>query len=1149
MLKMYIDNEEVVSKNDFTIKEEMLSASSTILNNTYPKSWEQDKDYISRFYYPKDYSKLILNKDTYYPHIDGETIEGSNFQIQADTTLEDSYYFEGNTIQDGTPTPTNPQPIQVVTGNQEIEVCGKNLLDNNAITLGGNWNGSAGTICYPFENQTNRAVVLIPVKPSTSYHITLQQSEWYVMQCMYTTSDYTVIGNALTTNTNEMNTTITTTSNTSYIGFKFKYGSAGTTTMTSSLLSELKLQLEKGQVGTEYEPYIGNTYSINLGKNLLDIPNGTYSNNGITATVDNGVITLNGTATSNSYVNITLIENITISSGSYTYSLNNATTGTTEIRLFDTNNSYTSLWATSVNNKRINNDSRTFNLMSIVTTRGNTLNNLVLKPQVEKGSIATSFSPYFTPIELCKINTYQDRIFKSSGKNLLDLSNYSGRLNCNINEDGSITSNISNSYYCELQYTYLNDFLLANIGKTFTYSMANGISGKFMSVVIFGTRTGGASYQEISSYTGENHVTFTIADDFTNITEIRLRFNRAGTPFTDTTTKVSCLQLVEGGSVLPYEPYLAKGKWYLYKEIGKEIYDGSSDENWQTSGTNPLFYIKLQNDVVYKASVPQYNFCNYFNNASISSTNSVIGYWVLDNSYIRIRPDNTTTSVATFKTWLSTHNTIVYYVLATPTYTEITNEELISQLNSIELIDGLNNISITSSNLSMIMNLHYNYQTEHTNSELIFSGMVKNTNNISLNPREPKYCSLEILDYKTLLSEGKTLDYVISNKTILEAISMVVNSISEYGFELGNVNILNGDEIIGAYSTENKTAYDVLQYLADISSAKWNCRRKDNTNMYIDFYDPTLMPRGKQIEYTNEWACENNLCDIKFNYGTRDYRNKQIILSDEVEGSIEYNDRVVSDGVNKEYTLPYKIATLNKIEIDGIEQSIATKEEKEVGIYADFYYSRDTDTFTSNKLLPYGTLIDVSYTPIIKGREVVQNDSEIDRLTNQLEVNGTISRYENRNDTTDTNKLINIGETYLKYKGEAEITLTIKTENNNLYNVGQVVYFNAPIPELQKDYLVKSKQIQVISSDEDELNIFYTFTLSSSFNAEKEINWFDNQRAKMEGNIGEGEFISRNIDINSKANIIWDNLRVEEVDLPVGANNDLQASLESPLIH
>ena len=49
----------------------------------------------------------------------------------------------------------------------------------------------------------------------------------------------------------------------------------------------------------------------------------------------------------------------------------------------------------------------------------------------------------------------------------------------------------------------------------------------------------------------------------------------------------------------------------------------------------------------------------------------------------------------------------IYYSLATPTYTEITNEELISQLNSIELLDGLNNISITSVNLSSPLKISY----------------------------------------------------------------------------------------------------------------------------------------------------------------------------------------------------------------------------------------------------------------------------------------------------------------------------------------------------------------------------------------------------------------------------------------------------------
>ena len=40
MIKMFIGDEEVVCNKEITITEEMLSTSSTILDNCYPKSWE-----------------------------------------------------------------------------------------------------------------------------------------------------------------------------------------------------------------------------------------------------------------------------------------------------------------------------------------------------------------------------------------------------------------------------------------------------------------------------------------------------------------------------------------------------------------------------------------------------------------------------------------------------------------------------------------------------------------------------------------------------------------------------------------------------------------------------------------------------------------------------------------------------------------------------------------------------------------------------------------------------------------------------------------------------------------------------------------------------------------------------------------------------
>ena len=42
--------------------------------------------------------------------------------------------------------------------------------------------------------------------------------------------------------------------------------------------------------------------------------------------------------------------------------------------------------------------------------------------------------------------------------------------------------------------------------------------------------------------------------------------------------------------------------------------------------------------------------------------------------------------------------------------------------------------------------------------ELYFTGIVKNSADMELNPFKPHYCSVQILDPSTLLSEGTTLD-------------------------------------------------------------------------------------------------------------------------------------------------------------------------------------------------------------------------------------------------------------------------------------------------------------------------------------------------------------------------------------------------------
>ena len=424
------------------------------------------------------------------------------------------------------------------------------------------------------------------------------------------------------------------------------------------------------------------------------------------------------------------------------------------------------------------------------------------------------------------------------------------------------------------------------------------------------------------------------------------------------------------------------------------------------------------------------------------------------------------------------------------------------------------------------------------NGNLIFCGVVKNSGQISLNPREPHYSTLQILDFKTFLSEGETLDFVINDKTITEAINQVIDTISAYGFEVGNINILNPDEKIGAYSTKDKTAYDVFNYLADISQSRWTTRMIDEHQVAIDFYDPTLMTQGTQINYTNTWFKNNNIIDLSYNYGTWDYRNKQVMTSSKVLGNVVQIQTSFYDGYATQLPMEYEVGQIKSIVINGEEKTFLTKDEELIGLTADFYYKPGNNYIEVNTRINQGTRITINYIPLIEGRQIITNANEITRVSTATGVKGVVARYEQRNDATTSTELQKIGQSYIKYKGVPEIKLTVKT-TDNIWNIGQRVYFNAPINELKTTYMVKKKSINYIVTAN---TIFYSYELTSSFNSESAINYFDNQRAKANGNIGEGEFISRNVDIENTANIIFYDTTATSINIT--PNNELQSNLE-----
>ena len=452
------------------------------------------------------------------------------------TGLPDS--LEGKCEQTGTPTPTNPVPINITTGRQVVSVCGKNLANLNDTIIGKAWNNASNSA---------RAVLYIQVQPSTDYTISYTGTSVDGVYGVFkagkddttgATGVYTISGSR----------TLTSTATSNWLVIQFAKSS-----ITLQDVLGLTLQVEKG-TATTYEEYKGQDYEINLGKNLWHLDNAT--NNGVTLTNnDDGSITLNGTCTSTNYFRTTF--NTPLSSDTYTLSFVSSvglSTGSLYVR---TRNSAGVL----VHNLDVKTTSAIqiqtsdIKYMDITIINGVNYDNVNLKIQLEKGSVATSFSAYKTPIYLGKIGTYQDYIFKNTTENPL------------------------------------------------------------------------------------------------------------------------------------YDSNLNENEWYLHKEIGKRVFNGS--ENFYTQrNTSPYIYgigIADYLRVAEKTSV-----CNYFE----SVINGTAGSMTDGQSRFRYYNDSDNslyfctsqfTTLANFKTWLSTHNTEVYYILNTPTNTLIEDEELINQLNEIEI--------------------------------------------------------------------------------------------------------------------------------------------------------------------------------------------------------------------------------------------------------------------------------------------------------------------------------------------------------------------------------------------------------------------------------------------------------------------------------
>lgn len=1133
IIKMFIGGEEVVSNKEFTINEEMLSASSTILNNCYPASWEESKDYVSNFYYPKDYSKFILGKGNFTYGTEQYSIlsvSGETF-MQFTTNVEkewNSFNVYGNTYQ-------------------KTSVQGKNLFNYKL-----------------FDTFTTsvKFITISGLKASTDYTLSsnLPSANATVANLFLgLTTSLSSGSNGVFPNAPR---TINTGDSTSLIiGYR-----DNNNTLTDEATSYW-YQLEESSTATEYEAFTPNMPSPEYPSELVSVG---YENLLKPSATNNGV-DINIIRTSLSFNQDTFIFTATGSdmywgvadSSGATYSDSHGQLIPVNegdiINLYISNPNFTknyiSRWGSDKKSKgftQISSNIATYTVPSGISyitlrigigssTAGTTYETKIM---ISKGTQAHSYIPY---------GKYGIEV-KTTGKNLFDANNY----------------NLLNAYYVDgtgkVVYGNNNRLTWLKLQPNTTYTLTQTkVSNVNRRVALFSSQpVANLQGTLLGTFSGANPINQTFTTNDTNVYLGWVYCNLANLGSYTEQEMADSIQVEQGNTATDYEEYksntylyqlneplrsigdfkdklyIRNGYLYVERQIGSVVLNGS--EKWGYGGTSGVFYITSVIDYATSNNIPNSNYYKGVINvvgAGAMVTNNTIAFINqsgLTIPRLYIKDDRYTNNTNDFKTWLSTHNTEVQYLLEEP-YTES-----IGQVNIPYSYEGINN-TIFGTGIDTEETIYYYWK----NYDVSFAGIVKNSGDISLRPTNPKYCSLQILDYKTFLSESDTLDFVISDKTIAEAITMVVDAISGYGFVLGTIDISQADDIIGAYSTLNKTAYDVFQYLANISGSRWRARFVDSDTMAIDFYDPELLPRANDIDYTQQYWEDNKIVDLTFNYGTRDYRNKQIILSDEVYGGIDYTEVLLSNGYGTSYITQNNIANITSITVNGVEAEVITQSEKDLGVDADFYYTPGKNVVESTISYTAGTQIIITYTPLVKGRQIVYNDEEVTRIATQTNTTGIISRYENRNDILSSDELENIAESYIKYKGKPEIILKLTTLNNDLFNIGEICYFNSPIADLAQDYMVKSKATNY-TSVAGETNIFYTYELTSSFNSEKAINYFDNQRNKATGNIAEGESITRNIDINNSAMIIWENATITEISVSVDGDNALNSVLNSPFI-
>lgn len=359
-----------------------------------------------------------------------------------------------------------------------------------------------------------------------------------------------------------------------------------------------------------------------------------------------------------------------------------------------------------------------------------------VKVQVEVGPSPTAYEPYVGGIPSPNPDYPQDinvvtgeQTVNITGKNLF--SGYTKGIRINPTTGGVETnSTAASSDFIPLDLTGSNKAIFSGLPNTlYSFVAAYNSEKVFLgrtSAGNVGSRLLGSDSFTSGTPQGSGDVVFIRLSVYENSSapgvigdiddaNIQLELGDTATayePYQSQSYTVS-LGSVELCKIGDYQDYIYKSgdDWYVHKELSKVTFNGT--ESWEYYGSSSYMFRKVITDAGALAgsqnNIPSI-LVNYYtpfawNNIPRPDYGATAG---ADNK-IAFRNVNITL-LDDWKTWLGSHNTTVYYPLATPTDTKITDSALVGQLNALaagtSYLDVTNfAVAATGTNLPAILDV------------------------------------------------------------------------------------------------------------------------------------------------------------------------------------------------------------------------------------------------------------------------------------------------------------------------------------------------------------------------------------------------------------------------------------------------------------